>query len=175
MSQLNARINHSRPFNKLEDKNAHLASAASDSLRNNMSTVHPSPASCFDDVANLEWKYDGLVEYSLGIFSIKSPIRKQVIDLVMPPSHFDRCILVTIFLNSLAIASLDYNVIDENYQPSTNLSMRNKIIENTEIMFTVIFASESILKSVAFGLISGKRAYIRDGWNALDFFIVVVR
>ena len=42
------------------------------------------------------------------------------------------------------------------------------------MIFTIIFAIECILKIFSFGFVRGKNAYLRDGWNGLDFVIVVV-
>ena len=43
------------------------------------------------------------------------------------------------------------------------------------IVFTVIFLIEAIIKIIAFGFISnGKTSYLRKSWNQLDFFIVIV-
>ena len=118
---------------------------------------------------------DGLVDRSLGIFSINLPIRKCIIKFVSPSSYFDAFILAAIFLNSMVLACVDYRFIDENYQPSADLSLRNNIIEQAETVFTAIFATECILKIIAYGLFRGKHTYLRDGWNGLDFVIVIVR
>ena len=40
-------------------------------------------------------------------------------------------------------------------------------------MFTFIFFIEMVLKVVAYGFISGKYAYLKDGWNRIDFFLVL--
>lgn len=32
---------------------------------------------------------------------------------------------------------------------------------------------EAIFKSIAYGFVWGKNTYMRDGWNVLDFIIVV--
>ena len=40
--------------------------------------------------------------------------------------------------------------------------------------FSVIFVLESIIKIIAMGFIFHKHSYLRDAWNCLDFFIVVV-
>lgn len=39
--------------------------------------------------------------------------------------------------------------------------------------FTVIYTIECIMKILAFGLVLHKRSYLRDGWNVLDFIIVL--
>lgn len=43
-----------------------------------------------------------------------------------------------------------------------------------EYVFLVIFTVETVLKIVAYGLVLHPSAYIRNGWNLLDFIIVVV-
>lgn len=117
----------------------------------------------------------GWAKRSLGIFLIHSPIRKHIIKIVSPSSYFDSFILAAILLNSILMACVDYRFIDENYQPSADLSLRNNIIEWAEIVFTIIFSVECVLKVIAHGLCCGKRTYLRDGWNVLDFVIVIIR
>ena len=41
------------------------------------------------------------------------------------------------------------------------------------MMFAVVFTFEAVLKIIAFNLISGKRAYLRDGWNRVDLVLVI--
>jgi voltage-dependent calcium channel L type alpha-1D len=92
---------------------------------------------------------------------------------IVTSSFFNNAILVAIILNSIAIACVDYRFVDESYQPRTDDSLRNSVIEKAEIVFTIIFAAECLLKSIAFGFVRGKEAYLRDGWNVLDFIIVM--
>ena len=100
--------------------------------------------------------------------------RQRTVNLVSS-SYFDAFILVAIILNSILIACVDYRVVDDNYQPSIVTSMRNNVIEKSEVVFTVVFATECLLKVIAYGFMKGRHAYIRDGWNVLDFIIVVIR
>ena len=46
--------------------------------------------------------------------------------------------------------------------------------EQIEYIFLAIFTFEVILKIVAYGLCLHPNAYLRSGWNFLDFIIVVV-
>jgi voltage-dependent calcium channel L type alpha-1D len=41
------------------------------------------------------------------------------------------------------------------------------------LVFTGIFTTECILKIIAFGLVLHKNAYLRIGWNLIDFAVVV--
>ncbi len=95
--------------------------------------------------------------------------------LVSASSYFDGFILSSIFLNSMLLACVDYRVVDDKYQPSSNLSTRNNVIEKFEMIFMIIFATECILKIFAYGFVRGEHAYLRDGWNALDFAMVGIR
>lgn len=41
-------------------------------------------------------------------------------------------------------------------------------------IFTYIYIAEAILKVIAFGFILHKKSYLRDPWNVLDFFVVII-
>ena len=46
--------------------------------------------------------------------------------------------------------------------------------ERIEYVFVVIFTLEAILKVIAYGFVLHSGAYLRNGWNVLDFVIVVI-
>ena len=46
--------------------------------------------------------------------------------------------------------------------------------EQVEYVFLVIFTIETFTKILAYGLVMHPSAYIRSGWNFLDFVIVIV-
>lgn len=46
--------------------------------------------------------------------------------------------------------------------------------ENVEYVFLVIFTLEAIMKITAYGFMLHSGAYLRNGWNILDFIIVVI-
>ena len=46
--------------------------------------------------------------------------------------------------------------------------------EQVEYVFLVIFTIETFTKILAYGLVMHPSAYIRSGWNLLDFVIVIV-
>jgi hypothetical protein len=47
------------------------------------------------------------------------------------------------------------------------------MVEKSEMVFIAIFVFEAISKMLAMGLILGKDCYLRDGWNWLDFIVVI--
>ncbi|KAL4701706.1 hypothetical protein H8959_015710 [Pygathrix nigripes] len=53
-------------------------------------------------------------------------------------------------------------------------SARGPTSERVEYLFLIIFTVEAFLKVIAYGLLFHPNAYLRNGWNLLDFIIVVV-
>lgn len=104
----------------------------------------------------------------------KSSWRSKLINFVSPSSPFDNFIVAAILLNSITLACVDYEHVDNNYQPSTDSSPRNSFIEKAEYVFTFVFACECMLKCAAYGFWRGKQAYFHDGWNVLDLCILIV-
>lgn len=46
--------------------------------------------------------------------------------------------------------------------------------EKAEYYFLAIFCVEALLKIMAFGFVLHPGSYLRNGWNILDFTVVVV-
>ena len=76
-------------------------------------------------------------------------------------------IILLIFLNSLFLAMYDYGDRD-------NMTTYNQMIEQTGIFFTIIFTFECAVKVISMGFIIHRKAYLRDGWNWIDFIVVVI-
>ncbi|KRX08462.1 hypothetical protein PPERSA_12943 [Pseudocohnilembus persalinus] len=49
---------------------------------------------------------------------------------------------------------------------------RNEMIDVSEIIFSIIFLLEFIIKSIGMGFFFGQGTYLKDGWNMLDFVVV---
>lgn len=77
---------------------------------------------------------------------------------------FDRFILALIIISSMLMA-IDGPETEEN----KNLSLGLFIID---VVFTILFTIEVILKIQALGIVCHPTAYMRDAWNILDFVIV---
>lgn len=76
-------------------------------------------------------------------------------------------ILLTIFANCVALAVF-------TPYPQSDSNLTNSALENIEYVFLVIFTSECFMKIIAMGFMMHQGAYLRNGWNMLDFFIVVI-
>ena len=51
---------------------------------------------------------------------------------------------------------------------------RKDFQENTDIIFNILFMIETVIKIIAWGFILDSGSYLRDGWNWLDFIVVLV-
>ncbi|XP_066152799.1 muscle calcium channel subunit alpha-1 isoform X1 [Euwallacea fornicatus] len=103
---------------------------------------------------------------ALFCLTLKNPIRKMCIDVV-EWKPFEWLILMTIFANCVALAV---------YTPFPNgdSNTTNTYLEKIEYIFLVIFTAECIMKIIAYGFLMHPGAYLRNGWNLLDFTIVVI-
>ncbi|KAK7916637.1 hypothetical protein WMY93_012398 [Mugilogobius chulae] len=59
-------------------------------------------------------------------------------------------------------------------QSSTQAFSQPQKTETVEYAFLIIFTIETFLKIIAYGLVMHQNAYVRNGWNMLDFVIVVI-
>ncbi|XP_053326031.1 voltage-dependent L-type calcium channel subunit alpha-1D [Spea bombifrons] len=103
---------------------------------------------------------------ALFCLSLNNPIRRACISIV-EWKPFDIFILVAIFANCVALAV--YIPFPEDDSNSTNHNL-----EKVEYAFLIIFTIETFLKIMAYGLVMHPNAYVRNGWNLLDFVIVIV-
>ncbi|XP_074861970.1 voltage-dependent L-type calcium channel subunit alpha-1C isoform X11 [Carettochelys insculpta] len=103
---------------------------------------------------------------ALLCLTLKNPIRRACISIV-EWKPFEIIILLTIFANCVALAI--YIPFPEDDSNATNSNL-----ERVEYLFLIIFTVEAFLKIIAYGLLFHPNAYLRNGWNLLDFIIVVV-
>ncbi|XP_023242929.1 voltage-dependent calcium channel type D subunit alpha-1-like [Centruroides sculpturatus] len=103
---------------------------------------------------------------ALFCLTLKNPLRKLCIDIV-EWKPFEYLILLTIFCNCVALA------VYTPY-PNADSNQVNHYLEKIEYVFLVIFTIECIMKIIAYGFMLHSGAYLRNGWNFLDFIIVVI-
>ncbi|XP_012162817.1 voltage-dependent calcium channel type D subunit alpha-1 isoform X6 [Ceratitis capitata] len=102
----------------------------------------------------------------LFCLSVKNPIRALCINIV-EWKPFEYLILLTIFANCVALA------VYTPY-PYSDSNVTNQALEKIEYVFLVIFTAECVMKIIAYGFLLHSGSYLRNGWNILDFFIVVI-
>ncbi|XP_076620083.1 LOW QUALITY PROTEIN: ca[2+]-channel protein alpha[[1]] subunit D [Colletes latitarsis] len=103
---------------------------------------------------------------ALFCLPLKNPVRKMCIDVV-EWKPFEWLILMTIFANCVALA------VYTPY-PYGDSNLTNQYLEKIEYIFLVIFTVECVMKIIAYGFVAHPGAYLRNGWNILDFTIVVI-
>ncbi|KAM4562919.1 voltage-dependent L-type calcium channel subunit alpha-1D [Odontesthes bonariensis] len=103
---------------------------------------------------------------ALFCLTLNNPIRRACISLV-EWKPFDIFILLSIFANCVALAI--YIPF-----PGDDSNSTNQELEKVEYAFLIIFTIETFLKIIAYGLVMHQNSYVRNGWNMLDFVIVIV-
>uniref|UniRef100_A0A8C8BSN2 Voltage-dependent L-type calcium channel subunit alpha n=1 Tax=Otus sunia TaxID=257818 RepID=A0A8C8BSN2_9STRI len=99
---------------------------------------------------------------ALFCLTLQNPLRKACISIVEP---FEIIILLTIFANCVALAIY-------LPMPEDDTNVANSSLEKIEYAFLIFFAIEAMLKIIAYGFLFHTDAYLRNGWNVLDFSIV---
>lgn len=100
---------------------------------------------------------------TFGMFKQDHEVRLKA-QMITTHPEFDSAVMWVIFLSSIAMA-LDSPRLDTN----GSLYMLLRLLD---IIWTVVFTAEMLLKMISVGLWGSKNAYINDSWNRLDGFIV---
>ena len=81
---------------------------------------------------------------------------------------FDNLVIVLILLGSACQALWERN------PPQLNVvSRRNEILDMILLFTTYFFILEATMKIITQGLYTHKHSYLRDGWNIVDFLVVL--
>ncbi|XP_035863982.1 calcium channel, voltage-dependent, L type, alpha 1F subunit [Sander lucioperca] len=103
---------------------------------------------------------------ALFCLKLNNPIRRAALSIV-EWKPFDIFILLAIFANCVALG------VSKPF-PEDDSNSTNHDLEQVEYVFLIIFTIETFLKILAYGLVMHPSSYIRNGWNLLDFVIVIV-
>ncbi|XP_075298802.1 voltage-dependent L-type calcium channel subunit alpha-1S isoform X2 [Opisthocomus hoazin] len=103
---------------------------------------------------------------ALFCLTLHNPLRKACISIV-EWKPFEIIILLTIFANCVALAIY-------LPMPEDDTNVANSSLEKMEYAFLIFFAIEAMLKIIAYGFLFHTDAYLRNGWNVLDFSIVTL-
>merc|ERR1719300_1310004 len=103
---------------------------------------------------------------SIYLFTLKNPIRQLFIKIT-EAKWFEILILLTILGTCISLAVF-------TPFPNGDSNATNDFLEEIEIIFTVIFTAECLMRIVALGFIAHPTAYLRNSWNILDFTIVMI-
>jgi hypothetical protein len=78
------------------------------------------------------------------------------------------------FLLFVQLAILVNTAMLGAYEPLNADSPRNMALDGSEWVFFAIFLFECVMKLFAMGVIMHNSSYFRDGWNWLDFIVVIL-
>ncbi|XP_076841650.1 voltage-dependent R-type calcium channel subunit alpha-1E isoform X2 [Brachyhypopomus gauderio] len=105
------------------------------------------------------------VNRSLFIFGEDNTVRKYAKKIIEWPP-FEYMILTTIIANCIVLAL-------EQHLPGEDKTPMSKRLEKTEPCFIGMFCFEAAIKIVALGFVFHKGSYLRNGWNVMDFIVVL--
>uniref|UniRef100_A0A667ID21 Voltage-dependent N-type calcium channel subunit alpha n=1 Tax=Lynx canadensis TaxID=61383 RepID=A0A667ID21_LYNCA len=105
------------------------------------------------------------VNRSLFVFSEDNVVRKYA-KLLNPRTPFEYMILATIIANCIVLAL-------EQHLPDGDKTPMSERLDDTEPYFIGIFCFEAGIKIIALGFVFHKGSYLRNGWNVMDFVVVL--
>ena len=133
-----------------------------------LDTANPFRKAVFNFISNP--KFDGFILVLIGISSIMLAMDEPWVEVCAcfdpedPRTHFAVC--DTELNGNLFNAALG--------KPPGNSRIYLDFLVYSDLVITVIFVIEMILKMIGLGIIRGNDSYLRSGWNVLDFFIVIL-
>ncbi|OWK10732.1 hypothetical protein Celaphus_00005056 [Cervus elaphus hippelaphus] len=83
-----------------------------------------------------------------------------------PRTPFEYMILATIIANCIVLAL-------EQHLPDGDKTPMSERLDDTEPYFIGIFCFEAGIKIIALGFVFHKGSYLRNGWNVMDFVVVL--
>lgn len=121
-----------------------------------------------------------MYDRSLFVFSSNNRFRQWCRRLVGPRTgrrlatmnRFNWFIFACIVL-SIAVVIAD-DPVDRQHALKTGNTVRQDVLENIDDIITVVFVWEQFLRVLADGFIFTPTAYLRDPWNFMDFFVVIM-
>ncbi|XP_061680587.1 voltage-dependent R-type calcium channel subunit alpha-1E [Syngnathoides biaculeatus] len=105
------------------------------------------------------------VNRSLFILGEDNVVRKYAKKIIEWPP-FEYMILATIIANCIVLAL-------EQHLPGEDKTPMSKRLEKTEPYFIGMFCLEAGIKIIALGFVFHKGSYLRNGWNVMDFIVVL--
>ena len=104
-------------------------------------------------------------DVALNCLPPTSELRQRCRSTVEHPA-VDSTLMAAVILSSLLLA-LD----SPRNDPDSALAL---VLRLSNYAFTLLFLAEAVLKAAAYGLLHTPRAYLKNGWNCLDFTILLI-
>lgn len=103
---------------------------------------------------------------SLGVFSENNWLRLKAVHLIKN-RYYETALNFSVCLASVTIGFKDYS-------KETDDSSWNFYVVLMNFFFTLVFFLDTALKILVQGFIEHKNAYLKDGFNIIDFVLVFV-
>lgn len=87
--------------------------------------------------------------------------------------------LFVIFLNCITLSLYNYEGLPNTHGVShsshgdDSLKRKQQSINYANIVFTVIYICEALIRVIADGLVLHQTSYMRSGWNVIDEIVIV--
>ena len=127
-------------------------------------------------VTNMDKIEKVYVDYD--IYPDKLPLKKMRKSFILTFRHLEKfsqklvkSSIFEIFSLLVILMNCVTYILKENKRGEYNTYL--EIINRFETSFLIFYLIEMSLKQIAFGLFLDKYAYFRDGWNVLDFFVII--
>lgn len=113
---------------------------------------------------------------NLFIVTKGGTLHVNCLDVVLS-AWFTRTIICLILLSSITLALECPATLDKNHEDSTYDDDQDDqwilALHTFDMFFCTMFGLEAVLKCIAFGFVMHPNAYLRNGWNVLDFVVVI--
>ncbi len=118
--------------------------------------VNKSPLELVDD---MEGKYAWIKK---PFFRLRIHVSNMALTVITSKT-FETISVIVILINSLSLALED---------PTS--STQTVLQANLDMVFLALYTTEMILKVLGMGFVLNENSYLRDGWNLIDFIVVIV-
>ena len=110
-----------------------------------------------------DWPDDG--DKALWLLPMTNPVRR-VLYFIATHRYFEAVVIFLILVSTVSLSIANPYAAPDELLPTIN--------SYVDIVLTACFAAECLLKILAHGFVLHRSSYLRrDGWNRLDFLIVV--
>lgn len=106
---------------------------------------------------------------SLYFLSATTKFRLKIVQITTH-NYFERIVLIIVIINTLMLILTDYS---DRINETPKYPVLQDTILQAEIIFTILYTIEAILKIIAKGFLFGQGTYLKSGWDILDFIVVL--
>jgi hypothetical protein len=158
----------------LKKKIANAKQAARDEAKNKYESLKGAPLVTMATIKKSELVVESVKSVSadielegraLFVLGPTNPLRRFT-KAIVSHKQFDNLVLFLIAVSTILLC-MEMPLLDPD-------SYYNKVLAVLDRVMTILFIIEMCLKILTFGFTFGATAYLKSGWNVMDFIIVMV-